>query len=155
MGFFASSLTNCIDAALTDLAPGRSDAVVQAEVDDLAVAVVNVQLGKTEADPVARGHADLPLAHGVVGVRPRVAQRRQRPATGAQHCGAAAITCTKTTPPQQEGDFCVVVRARPQLGDQLTGCFNLTLMLHYLKTKGLFSTSEDPLLSLLQLRKTS
>lgn len=39
------------------------------------------------------GHADFPLTHSVVWVRPGVAQRRQSPADWAQHTGAAAITC--------------------------------------------------------------
>lgn len=44
-------------------------------------------------DPAATGHADFPLAHGVVWVGPGVAQRGQSPTDWAQHTGAAAITC--------------------------------------------------------------
>lgn len=79
--------------SLTYLTPARSDAVEEAEVVDLAVLVLYVQLGKAKVQPVAAGNRDLPLAHAVVGVRPRVSQRGQRPTGGTEHCRAAAITC--------------------------------------------------------------
>lgn len=81
---------------LTNLTPLQSDAIVEAEVVDLAVAVFYVQLGEAKVDPVAVGHTDLPLAHRVVRVRPRVTQRGQRPTAGAENTGATAITCRTT-----------------------------------------------------------
>lgn len=82
--------------SLTNLAPLGSDAVVEAEVVDLAVAVFYVQLGEAEVDPAAAGHADLPLTHRVVRVCPRVTQRGQSPTAGAKYTGATAITCRTT-----------------------------------------------------------
>lgn len=63
---------------------------------DLAVSVLDVQLGKAKVQPVAAGDRDLPLTHAVVGVRPGVAQRGQRPTGGAEHRRATAITCRAT-----------------------------------------------------------
>lgn len=79
--------------SLTNLAPLRSNAIEEAEVVDLAVAVFYVQLGEVKVDPVAARHTDLPLAHRVVWVCPRVTQRGQSPAAGAKHAGATAIAC--------------------------------------------------------------
>lgn len=81
---------------LTNLTPLGSNAVVEAEVVDLAVTVFYVQLGKAKVDPVAVWHTDLPLTHRVVRVRPRVTQRGQSPTAGAKHTGATAITCRTT-----------------------------------------------------------
>lgn len=81
---------------LTNLTPPRSNAVVEAEVVDLAVAVFYIQHGEAKVDPLATRHADLPLTHCVVRVCPRVTQRGQSPAAGAKHTGAAAITCRTT-----------------------------------------------------------
>lgn len=83
-------------SSLTYLAPARSDAVEEAEVVDLAVPVLDVQLGKAKVQPVAAGNGDLPLAHAVVGVRPWVSQRGQRPTGGTEHRRATAITCRVT-----------------------------------------------------------
>lgn len=82
--------------SLTNLPPLGPDAVVEAEVADLAVAVSDVQLREAKVDPVAAGNADLPLAHRVVGVCPRVTQGGQSPTAGAKHTGATAITCRTT-----------------------------------------------------------
>lgn len=81
--------------ALTKLVPLGSNAVVEVEVVDLAVAVLYVQLGEAKVDPVAGRHTDLPLARRVVWVRPRVTQRGQSPTAGAEDAGATAITCRK------------------------------------------------------------
>lgn len=89
-------LPHCLTFSLTNLAPLGSNAVVEAEVVDLAVAVFYVQLGEAKVNPVAAGHADLPLTHRVVRVRPRVTQRGQSPTAGAKHTGATAITCRTT-----------------------------------------------------------
>lgn len=85
-----------MSASLTFLHPARSDAVEEAEVVDLAVPVLYVQLGKAKVQPVAAGNRDLPLAHAVVGIHPRVSQGGQRPTGGAQHRWATAITCSVT-----------------------------------------------------------
>lgn len=82
-----------MSGSLTYLAPLGPDAVEEAEVVDLAVLRFYVQLGEVKVQPVAAGHADLPLAHAVVGVRPRVTQGGQRPAGGTEHRWATAITC--------------------------------------------------------------
>lgn len=80
--------------SLTYLPPAGPDAVEEAEVVDLAVPVIYVQLRKAKVQPVAAGNRDLPLAHAaVVGVRPRVSQRGQRPTGGTEHRWATAITC--------------------------------------------------------------
>ena len=81
---------------LTNLTPLGPDAIVEAEVVDLAVAVFYVQLCEVEVDPAAARHADLPLTHRVVGVCPRVTQRGQSPTAGAKYSGATAITCRTT-----------------------------------------------------------
>lgn len=83
---------------LTDLAPLRSDAVVQTQVVDLAVVVFYVQKGKAEVDPLPARHADLPLAHRVVWVCPRIPPGGQGPAAGAEHTGTAAISCRTKHP---------------------------------------------------------
>lgn len=80
----------------TDLTPLRSNAIVEAEVVDLAVAVFYVQLSKAKVDPAATGNTDLPLTHRVVRVCPRVTQRGQGPTARAKYAGATAITCRTT-----------------------------------------------------------
>lgn len=95
---------------LTDLTPFESNAVVEAEVVDLAVVVFYVQLGKAKVDPVATRHTDLPLTHCVIRVCPRVTQRGQSPTAGAEHTGATAITC-RTTQAEEFGFI-------PDLSDQ-------------------------------------
>ena len=91
-----------VSAALTTLIPRGSDAVEEAEVVDLAVPVLYVQLCKAKVDPVATRHADLPLTHRVVWVCPRVTQRGQSPTAGAKHTGATAVTC-RATQTQSQG----------------------------------------------------
>lgn len=85
-------LFQALSTVLTILTPLGTDAVEEAEVVDLAVAVLYVQLSKTKVDLAALWHADLPLAHCVVGVRVWVAQRGQGATDGAEHTGATAIT---------------------------------------------------------------
>lgn len=92
----SSSLLQWLLVSLTNLTPLGSNAVVEAEVVDLAVAVLYVQLGKAKVDPVAARHTDLPLTHRVVGVCHRVTQRGQSPTAGAKHTGTTAITCRAT-----------------------------------------------------------
>lgn len=82
-----------LSGSLTYLAPLGPNAVEEAEVVDLAVLRFYVQLGEAKVQPVAAGHADLPLTHAVVGVRPRVTQGGQRPAGGTEYRWATAITC--------------------------------------------------------------
>lgn len=82
-----------LSKTLTNDTPLGSNAIIEAEVVDLAVPAFYVQLSKAKVDPAAMGHADFPLTHGVVWVCPGVAQRGQSPADWAQQTGAAAITC--------------------------------------------------------------
>lgn len=87
---------------LTDFTPLRSNAIVEAEVVDLAVTLFYVQLSKAKVDPAATGNTDLPLTHCVVWVCPRVTQRGQSPTAGAKYARATAITC-RTTQTEIEG----------------------------------------------------